>query len=57
MSEVCRKMGVSEQTFYHRKNRFQGMGVAEVRRLGVLEEENRNPCFQHEWVRDFIVQG
>lgn len=31
--EVCRKMGISEQTFYRWKKRFQGMGVAEVRRL------------------------
>ena len=41
VSEVCRKMGVSEHTFYRWKKKFQGMGVAEVRRLRVLEEENR----------------
>ena len=41
VSEVCRKMGISEQTFYRWKKRFAGMGVAEVRRLRVLEEENR----------------
>ena len=40
-AEVCRKMGISEQTFYRWKKRFMGMGVAEVRRLRVLEEENR----------------
>ncbi len=39
--EVCRKMGISEQTFYRWKKRFAGMGVAEVRRLKILEEENR----------------
>jgi putative transposase len=39
--EVCRKMGISEQTFYRWKKRFAGMGVAEVRRLGVPEEENK----------------
>jgi putative transposase len=39
--EVCRKMGVAEQTFYRWKKKFLGMGVAEVRRLKVLEEENR----------------
>ena len=39
--EVCRKMGIAEQTFYRWKKRFAGMGVAEVRRLRVLEEENR----------------
>ena len=41
VAEVCRKMGISEQTFYRWKKRFQGMGVAEVRRLRVLKEENR----------------
>ena len=39
--EVCRKMGISEQTFYRWKKKYVGMGVAEVRRLRVLEEENR----------------
>ncbi len=39
--EVCRKMGISEQTFYRWKKKFAGMGVAEVRRLKILEEENR----------------
>ena len=34
-------MGVAEQTFYRWKKKFLGMGVAEVRRLKVLEEENR----------------
>ena len=41
MSEVCRKMGLSVQTFYRWKKKGQGMGVVEVRRLRVLEEENR----------------
>jgi putative transposase len=40
-AEVCRKLGVSEQTFYRWKRRFAGMGVAELRRLRQLEEENR----------------
>ena len=34
-------MGVAEQTFYRWKKKFLGMGVAEVRRLKVREEENR----------------
>ncbi len=41
VSEICRKMGVSEQTYYRWKKQYAGMGVAEVRRLRVLEEENR----------------
>jgi putative transposase len=40
VGEVCRKMGISEQTFYRWKKRFFGLGVAEVRRLKILEEEN-----------------
>ena len=39
--EVCRKMGISEQSFYRWKKKFQGMGVAEMRHLRVLEEEDR----------------
>ncbi len=39
--EICRKMGISEQTFYRWKRKYAGMGVAEVRRLRVLEEENK----------------
>ncbi len=39
--EICRKMGIAEQTFYRWKRKFTGMGVAEVRRLRVIEEENR----------------
>ncbi len=41
VSDICRKMGIAEQTFYRWKRKFAGMGVAEVRRLRVLEEENR----------------
>ncbi len=39
--EVCRKLGISEQTFYRWKKKYQGMGVAELRRLKQLEQENR----------------
>ncbi len=39
--EVCRRLGVTEQTFYRWKRRFAGMGVAELRRLRQLEEENK----------------
>jgi putative transposase len=41
VGEVCRKLGISEQTFYRWKKRFAGMGVAELRRLRQLEEENQ----------------
>jgi putative transposase len=39
--EVCRRLGVTEQTFYRWKRRFAGMGVVELRRLRQVEEENR----------------
>ena len=40
VSEVCRKMGIAEATFYHWKRKFSGLGTAELRRLRQLEEEN-----------------
>src|SRR5262249_32596117 len=39
--EVCRKLGISEQTFYRWKRKLAGMGVAELRRLRHWEDENR----------------
>ena len=41
VSEICRKMGIVEQTFYRWKKKYTGMGVAEVRKLRILEEENK----------------
>jgi putative transposase len=41
VAEVCRKRGISEQTFDRWKRRFAGMGVAAWRRLRQLAEENR----------------
>jgi putative transposase len=39
--EVCRRLGISEQTFYRRKAKFGQMGVSGLRKLRQLEEENR----------------
>ena len=33
VTEICRKMGVSEPTFYRWKKKFDGLGVSEVSRL------------------------
>jgi putative transposase len=41
VAEASRKLGVTQQTFYRWKRKFGGMGVAELRRLRVLEDENR----------------
>lgn len=43
VSEVCRRLGISEQTFYRWKAKFGEMGVSELRKLRQLEEENRRP--------------
>ena len=41
VAEICRKIGVSEATFYLWKKKFGGWGPSELRRLRQLEEENR----------------
>ena len=41
VEEVCRKMGISEATFYNWKKKFGGMGLTKLRRLRQLEEENQ----------------
>lgn len=41
VAEVCRKMGISEATFYNWKKKYGGLGVSDLRRLKQLEEENR----------------
>ena len=40
VAEICRKLGVSEPTFYRWKKQFAGMGTVEIRPLKQLEEEN-----------------
>jgi putative transposase len=41
VSEVIRKMGITEQTYYRWKKKYGGLGMSELRRLKQLEEENR----------------
>lgn len=38
--DLCRKMGVSEATFYNWRKKYSGMGVSELRELRQLREEN-----------------
>ncbi len=38
--ELCRKHGISEQTFYRWKSKYGGIDVSEVRRLKQLASEN-----------------
>ena len=39
--EVCRRLGISEQTLYRWKAKYGGLDVNEAKRLRQLEEENR----------------
>ncbi|QMV67958.1 transposase [Sphingobacterium paramultivorum] len=38
VEEVCRKMGISEATFYNWKKKYGGLGVSELRKLRQLED-------------------
>lgn len=40
-AEVCRELGVSQNTFYRWRRKYEGMGIAELRRLKQLEKENK----------------
>lgn len=40
ISEICRKMGISEATFYNWKKKYGGLGVTELRELRQLKDEN-----------------
>jgi putative transposase len=40
VGELCRKHGVSDQTFYRWRRKFGGLSVSEARRLKDLEKEN-----------------
>ena len=39
-AEICRKLGVSEQTFYRWKAKYGGLEASDVKRLKELEHEN-----------------
>jgi len=41
VTELCRKYGISDATYYNWKAKFGGMELSDVRRLKQLEEENR----------------
>jgi putative transposase len=41
LADLCRRHGISEQTFHRWKAKFGGMEVNDARRLKQLEDENR----------------
>jgi len=38
--EVCRRVGITEQTFYRWKKQYVGLEIDQVRQLKQLQEEN-----------------
>ncbi|MCE9499152.1 MAG: transposase [Leptospira sp.] len=38
--EVCRKLGITEQTFYRWKSKYGGMELPDIRKMKSLQEEN-----------------
>lgn len=41
VAEICRKLQITEATFYRWKKKFGGLGVPELRELRQLRDENR----------------
>ncbi len=41
VEEICRKHGITEQTYYRWRRAYGGLQVDEAKRLRTLEEENR----------------
>lgn len=40
VQELCRKLGISEATYYNWRKKYGGLSPSELRRLRQLEEEN-----------------
>jgi len=40
VSDVCRSAGIAEATFYVWKKKYANLGVSELRRLKMLQDEN-----------------
>lgn len=41
VEEICRKLGISDATYFRWKKKYGGLGVSELRELRQLREENR----------------
>ncbi len=41
VKDICRREGISRETFYRWRRKYGGMEVGDARRLKGLEEENR----------------
>ncbi len=41
VAEICRKLEITETTFYRWKKKYGGLGVSELRELRQLRDENK----------------
>jgi putative transposase len=41
VTDLCRKYGMSDATYYNWKAKYSGMTASDLKRLKALEEENR----------------
>lgn len=41
VTEICRREGLSKETFYRSRKKYGGLQVPDAKRLRQLEEENR----------------
>ena len=41
VKQVCRELGVSEQTYYRWRKEYGGMKVSQAKRLKALEKQNQ----------------
>jgi putative transposase len=57
VAEIIRKLGISEQSFCRWKKRFAGLGIAELRRLRIIEEENQKLKQLIDWRRCCADRG
>jgi putative transposase len=42
VEEICRKVGISQATYFNWKKKYEGLLPTEMRRLKQLEDENAN---------------
>jgi putative transposase len=54
---VCRKIGVSQATFYAWKKKYAGVGVSEFRRLRQPEDENKKLMMLQEVLKKSSAAG
>ena len=48
VEEVCRKLGISEATFYNWKKRYGGVGPSELRRMRMFRSRPKRMTDLHE---------